>query len=162
MKCQTLKFFIAKKATDMVNTLHITYNILSVRKGVDGFASITFEGFSGNVVIKKITRSLVESKQVKWDVETPSESTTSGGLNDYADGKSETRLSLTADSAASGRESLKDVQPADQSNYSPFDSTISPENEKSNKKTIFSEKRQTSQPDTRRWHNPRRVAETAG
>lgn len=107
--------------------------------------------YRGKQSSKKITRSLFEGKQVKWNVRTPSESTTSGGLNDYAEGKSETRLSLTADSAASGRESLKDVQPADQSNYPPFDSTISPKNENTNnKKTTFSEKRQISQPDTRR------------
>ena len=30
------------------------------------------------------------------------------------------------------------------------------------KKTVFSEKKQTSQPDKRRWRNQRRVSETAG
>ena len=101
-----------------------------------GFANITLEGFSGNVVIKKITRSLVESKQVKWDVETPSESTTSGGLNDYADGKSETRHDLTsavADpvrrDAVNTRVFTRDVKPTDQSLSPGFQSIISPENE---------------------------------
>ena len=115
---------------------------------VAGFASITLEGFSGNVVIKKITRSLFEGKQVKWNVVTPSESTTSGGLNDYTEGKPETHHDLTsavADpvrrDAVNTRVFTRDVKPTDQSLSPGFQSIISPENENTNNKKEFSLKK---------------------
>ncbi len=123
---------------------------------VAGFASITLEGFSGNVVIKKITRSPVESKQVNWDVETSSESTTSGGLNDYADGKSEPHHYLTgtvADpvrrDAVNTRVFTRDVKPTDQSLSLGFNSIKSLENENTNNKKQFSLKKDKQVPPIR-------------
>ena len=116
---------------------------------VAGFASITLEGFSGNVVIKKITRSPVESKQVNWDVETSSESTTSGGLNDYADGKSEPHHYLTGTVADPVRVFTRDVKPTDQSLSLGFNSIKSLENENTNNKKQFSLKKDKQVPPIR-------------
>ena len=105
---------------------------------------------------KKITRSPVESKQVNWDVETPSESTTSGGLNDYTEGKPETHHDLTsavADpvrrDAVNTRVFTRDVKPTDQSLSPGFQSIISPENENTNNKKEFSLKKGKQVPPIR-------------